>query len=58
MSFSARRSTPGSASPGVDAFYDRWRCELCGTYKAIPSLARECEQRHLDEADEDVAESA
>jgi hypothetical protein len=58
VTFSSRSSTPGSASPGVDAYYDRWRCELCGQYKPIPSLARDCEQRHLDECDEQPAESA
>jgi hypothetical protein len=58
VTFAPRKSTPGEALPGVDAYYDRWRCELCGTYKPIPQLARDCEQRHLDECDNDVERSA
>lgn len=31
---------------------DPWRCALCGAHHPIPSLARACEQAHLDHADD------
>ena len=30
---------------------DRWRCRLCDTHYVVPSLARDCEAKHMTEED-------
>ena len=31
---------------------DPWRCRLCGLAYPIPSMARDCERRHIDTDDD------
>jgi hypothetical protein len=29
-----------------DNYDTRWRCSVCGEWKPVPILARDCERRH------------
>ena len=31
---------------------DPWRCRLCGIAYSVPSMARDCERRHIDTDDD------
>lgn len=31
---------------------DPWRCRLCGLAYPVPSMARDCERRHIDTSDD------
>ena len=47
-----QRATDGVGDAALTDDLDRWRCGYCGVLKAIPSLARACEQAH-EEGDEE-----
>ena len=36
---------------------DPWRCSICGKHKPIQPLARECEERHRQAAEQEGTEN-
>ena len=51
-----QRATDGVGDAALTDDLDRWRCGYCGALKAIPSMARECFMRHMDEEESVDAE--